>query len=112
MKNSQIHPRLWGRVVSARAIADKKFKCNDDEAGVAPHQAVRLCELTLGDNLVHPRRDSSRGSNGNSETKKEGEAGRFACGLSMSAVTPIADKHGYGWNVRFVPIADVRERAL
>ena len=61
MKNSQIHPRLWGRVVSARAIADKKFKCNDDEAGVAPHQAARLCELTLGDNLVRPlRRPLSR----------------------------------------------------
>lgn len=25
----------------------------------------------------------------------------------MSAVTPMADKRGYGWNVRFVPIADI-----
>ena len=63
--------------MSDRAIADKKFKCNDDEAGVARHQVARLCELTLCDNLVRPlRRDSSHDSNGNAEIKKEGGAGR------------------------------------
>ena len=98
--------------MSARAIADKKFKCNDDGAGVAPHQAARLCELPLCDNLVRPRRDSSRGSNGNSETKKEGEPGRSASGSSMSALTPIADIDGGRRNVRFVPIADMVARIV
>ena len=30
----------------------------------------------------------------------------------MSAVTPIADKRGFGWIVRFVPIGDIARLIL
>ena len=33
LRNSQIHPRLWGRVVSARAIADKNLSAMTMELG-------------------------------------------------------------------------------